>query len=102
MAERKARKPNWSEEERVILLEEYRKRKNIIKSRFDPLITASKKQRMWEEITAKINSRGLVNRSIQEVQKKYDNLAVLAKKEISNHKRESNKTGKNNFNLNNV
>lgn len=92
--EKKTRKPNWSEEEKIILLEEYNKRKQILKSKFDPQITAHKKQRMWEEIAAKINSRSMIKRSIQEVQKKYDNLSVMAKKEITIHRRESNKTGK--------
>ena len=36
-------------EEKTILLQEYNKRKHIIKSKFDSLITARKKLQMWEE-----------------------------------------------------
>ena len=55
--EKRTRKPNWSEEEKMILLEEYNKRMYtcILKSKFDPQITANRKQRMWEEIAIKIN-----------------------------------------------
>lgn len=47
---------------------------------------------MWEEIATKMNSKILAKRSIQEVQKKYD------KEEITNYRKEANKTGKNYFN----
>ena len=80
MEEKKARKPNWSEEEKIVLLQEYSKRKHILKSKFDPHITAHKKLRMWEEIATNINSRSLIKRSISEIQKKYDNLTVMSKK----------------------
>ncbi|KAG5275871.1 hypothetical protein AALO_G00125460 [Alosa alosa] len=93
MEEKKARKPNWTEDEKVILLEEYRKRKTILKSKFDPTITANKKQRNWKEITAKINARSTVKRSVPEIQKKLENLTVMAKKEMSCFRRESNGTG---------
>lgn len=43
---------------------------------------------MWEEIATKMNSKILAKRSIQEVQKKYD------KEEITNYRKEANKTGK--------
>ncbi|XP_063054047.1 uncharacterized protein LOC134448290 isoform X1 [Engraulis encrasicolus] len=89
----KVRKPNWSEDEKVILLEEYNKRKHVIKSRFNPQITATKKLQNWEEITALINSRSMVKRTVGEVQKKYENLAVQARKEMSAHRKETMKTG---------
>ena len=80
----KARKPNWSEEEKVVLLEEFNKRKNIIKSKFNPQITAAKKQQQWEETTATINSRNMVKRTVGEANFFFFfflNLAVQARKE---------------------
>ncbi|KAI7813148.1 putative myb/SANT-like DNA-binding domain-containing protein 4-like, partial [Triplophysa rosa] len=92
--ENKKRKPNWTEEEKCILLDEYGKRKAILKSKLNPNVTASKKQKQWDEITEKINARNLdVKRTVQEVIKKYENISVVAKKELSLYKRESNKTG---------
>lgn len=76
----KARKPNWSEEGKVVLLEEFNKRKNIIKSKFNPHITAAKKQQQWEEITATINSRNMVKRTVGEIFF-FLNLAAQARKE---------------------
>ncbi|XP_067271404.1 myb/SANT-like DNA-binding domain-containing protein 4 isoform X2 [Pseudorasbora parva] len=92
--ENKKRKPNWTEEEKCILLDEYGKRRAILKSKLNPQITAAKKNKQWEEITEKINARNLgVKRTVSEVIKKYENVSVVAKKEISLHRRESNKTG---------
>ncbi|KAF4114287.1 hypothetical protein G5714_004510 [Onychostoma macrolepis] len=52
------------------------------------------KSKFKQEITEKINARNLeVKRTVQEVIKKYENISVVAKKEISFHNRESNKTG---------
>lgn len=93
--ENKKRKPNWTEEEKCILLDEYGKRKAILKSKLNPNVTATKKYKQWEEITDTINARNLgVKRTVQEIIKKYENISVMAKKELSVHKRESNKTGK--------
>ncbi|XP_048011120.1 myb/SANT-like DNA-binding domain-containing protein 4 [Megalobrama amblycephala] len=92
--ENKKRKPNWTEEEKCILLDEYGKRKAILKSKLNPNVTATKKYKQWEEITDTINARNLgVKRTVQEIIKKYENISVMAKKELSVHKRESNKTG---------
>lgn len=79
--ENKKRKPNWTEEEKCILLEEYGKWKTILKSTFNPIVTADKKHKQWEEITEKINARNLeVKRTVQEVIKKYENISVVARK----------------------
>ena len=43
MEEKKARKPNWSEQEKIVILQEYSKRKHTLKSKFVPQITANKK-----------------------------------------------------------
>lgn len=91
----KTKKPNWSEESK--LLEEYTKRKHLLKSKFDPQITANRKQQMLEEIERKMNSRCLVKWSIQEVQINMTTCLLWTKKEITNYRRESKKTGKNNI-----
>lgn len=59
----KKRRPNWTEEEKCVLLEHYKKRQHILQARFDPNVTQNKKQKAWEEIAAAINSRGLTKRS---------------------------------------
>ncbi|XP_015193823.1 nuclear apoptosis-inducing factor 1-like [Lepisosteus oculatus] len=81
MAERK-RNPNWTEEEKAILLKEYSRRKEILTSKFNPAVTSVIKQKHWKEITDCVNSQNpTVKRTIQEVKKKYENLSTAAKKE---------------------
>ncbi|KAJ8285184.1 hypothetical protein GJAV_G00023240 [Gymnothorax javanicus] len=92
MADKRSRKPNWTKEETMILLEEYNKRKHILRSKFNPAITSIKKQQMWLEIADKINARTYVKRSVREVLKKIDNMSVLAKKEMGTLRNECIKT----------
>ncbi|XP_041132274.1 uncharacterized protein LOC121330072 [Polyodon spathula] len=91
MAEKK-RNPNWTEAEKVILLQEYAKRKYILTSRFNPGVTSALKQKHWEEITESVNTRNTsVKRTLQEVKKKYENVSSAAKKEYREFKRRSRK-----------
>jgi hypothetical protein len=41
------RKPNWTDREKVVLLEEYEKRKVILKAKFSSSITSGGKNRAW-------------------------------------------------------
>jgi hypothetical protein len=43
-------KPNWTDREKVVLLEEYEKRKVILKAKFTSSITYGGKNRAWQEI----------------------------------------------------
>jgi hypothetical protein len=42
---------NWTDREKVVLLEEYEKRKAILKATFSSSITSAKKNRAWQEIS---------------------------------------------------
>ena len=44
------RKPNWTDREKVLLLEEYEKRKVILIVKFSSSITSGDKNRAWQEI----------------------------------------------------
>jgi hypothetical protein len=44
------RKPKWTDREKVVLLEEYEKRKVILKAKFSSSITSGGKYRPWQEI----------------------------------------------------
>ncbi|XP_006011077.1 GT1 domain-containing protein [Latimeria chalumnae] len=91
----KKRNPNWSEEEKTILLREYEKRKHILTARSNPLITLAIKQNQWEEITRAINTHSFMSlgRTVQEVKKKYENLSTRARKEYNEFKKISGATG---------
>ncbi len=50
ITENKKHKPNWTEDEKAILLEEYAKRKNTLQSRYNPSVTHLHKTKAWQEI----------------------------------------------------
>ncbi|KAK3598320.1 hypothetical protein CHS0354_029229 [Potamilus streckersoni] len=78
------RKPNWLDEERALLVEEYRKRKDILKAKYSRNVTTAMKKRAWEEICDIINTANPnVPRSVKDVQKKWENLCNTAKHELS-------------------
>jgi hypothetical protein len=45
------RKPKWTDIENVLLLEEYEKRKVILKTKFSSSITFGDKNRAWQDVT---------------------------------------------------
>ena len=64
------RKPNWTDRENVLLLEEYEKRKVILKAKFSSSITSGGKNRAWQEIANIVNAGNSVKRYIKEIHKK--------------------------------
>jgi hypothetical protein len=63
------RKPNWTDREKVALLEEYEKRKVILKAKFSSSITSGGKNRAWKEIANIVNAGNSVKRDIKEIHK---------------------------------
>jgi hypothetical protein len=49
------RKPNWIDREKMILMEEYEKRKDVLRAKFSSTITSSTKNTAWDEITEAMN-----------------------------------------------
>jgi hypothetical protein len=74
------RKPNWTDREKVVLLEEYEKKQVILKEKFSSSITSGGKNRAWQEIANIVNAENSVKRYIKEMQKKWDNICATAKK----------------------
>jgi SepF-like predicted cell division protein (DUF552 family) len=74
------RKPNWTDREKVVLLEEYEKKKVILKAKFSSTITSGDKNRAWQEITNTVNAGNSVNIDIKEIQKKNGTIYVLPQK----------------------
>ena len=77
------RKPNWTDRENVVWLEEHEKRKVILKAKFSSQITSGGKNRAQQEIANIINVGNSVKRYIKETQKKWDNTCAIAKTEVS-------------------
>ena len=74
------RKPNWTDREKVVLLEEYEKKKVILKAKFSSTITSGDKNRTWQEIANTVNAGNSVNIDIKEIQKKNGTIYVLPQK----------------------
>ena len=87
------RKPNFSVNEIAVLTENVIPNMGILQSKFSNNVTNRKKNETWEEITRAVNAVGHASRSTQEVRDKWKNLQSVAKKEFSEFRRETKKTG---------
>ena len=76
-----------------MITENVKKHLETIQSKLTNNITNKKKQQVCEEITRAVNAVGTANRTVSEVKDKWKNLHSTAKKEFSEFKRESRKTG---------
>jgi SepF-like predicted cell division protein (DUF552 family) len=74
------RKPNWTDREKVVLLEEYEKKKVILKAKLSSTITSGDKNRAWQEIANTVNAGNSVKIDIKEIQKKNGTIYVLLQK----------------------
>ena len=92
-AKERKRKRNVSVYEIGVIAENVKKHLETIQSKLTNNVTNKKKQEIWEEITRAVNAVGTANRSVSEVKDKWKNLHSTAKKEFSEFKRESKKTG---------
>jgi hypothetical protein len=63
------RKPNWTDREKVVLLEEYAKRTVTLKAKFSSSVTSGGKNRAWQEIANIVNAGNSGKRDIKEIQK---------------------------------
>ena len=87
------RKANFTVAECSLLLEQAEKDLDLIKSKFSSVITNKRKTRVWEEITAKVNSLGVCLRSVSEVKDKWRSMVSIARKEYSKVNKDQRKTG---------
>jgi hypothetical protein len=68
-------------------LEEYEKRKVILKPKLSSSITSGGKNRAWQEIANIVNAGIFVRRDIKEIHtKKWDYICATAKTEVSLHR----------------
>ena len=88
------RKPNWTDREKMILMEEYEKRKDVLRAKISSTITSSTKNTAWDEITEAMNSQNpSVKRNMKYFLKEWDNICSSAKTKFSHKKRMQEKTG---------
>ncbi|XP_007490526.2 uncharacterized protein LOC103091946 [Monodelphis domestica] len=77
----------FSEEEKIVILEEFSLRKDILIPKSGRYRNTMDRQRAWEEITMAVNSLNpLVQRTPDEVRKKWKNMIIDARKELATAK----------------
>uniref|UniRef100_A0A0P4W0U5 Regulatory protein zeste n=1 Tax=Scylla olivacea TaxID=85551 RepID=A0A0P4W0U5_SCYOL len=92
--QRRKRKPNWSSDETLRLVNIMAEKRCIIKGRFHPSLTHADKKRAWEDITNSVNARNLhVKRTEEEVVNKWFTVLSHSRKKIANINKEQNQSG---------
>ena len=90
---RKPRKHNFSASEIAILTEKVEENLAILQSKLTNTVTNLKKKEVWSQITPAVNAVGVDKRTVTEVREKWKNLHSTAKREFTNFRKESKKTG---------
>lgn len=94
MEKKRTRKPNWKEEQCLLLAQLVDEHKGVLRGRFGPGVTQQAKRQAWENIAQQINaSFHLLVRTSEECEKRWYVLQSKAREEIAAHKRESSRTG---------
>ncbi|XP_061458592.1 uncharacterized protein LOC133373198 [Rhineura floridana] len=80
----KAKRIKFSDEEKFLILEEFALRKDILIAKSGRCSNTTDRQRAWEEIAAAVNSLNpLIQRTPEEIRKKWKNMVVDARKGLT-------------------
>ncbi|XP_063872027.1 myb/SANT-like DNA-binding domain-containing protein 4 [Scylla paramamosain] len=92
--QKKKRKPNWSQEETLLLVNVIMEKQLIINGRFKPSLSHKDKREAWQSITDAINGTNpLTKRTVEEVETKWFSVPSKSRKIISAIKAEYNQSG---------
>ncbi|XP_062566935.1 nuclear apoptosis-inducing factor 1-like [Saccostrea cucullata] len=89
------RKANWSEVaiETLVDLVTDSERWAVIRGKFSPALTIHTKQKVWIDITERVNASSTCIRAVKDVKKKWQDIQSHTKKKEANRKAELRKTG---------
>ena len=91
------RKPNWTQEECLLLVTLINENKHVLRSRLGPNLTSQMKRDTWEKISKQFNASALTPRTTEEIEKKWNNILSTSKAEKSTFRKQSTITGKPNL-----
>ena len=95
MESNKDRKANFTDEECLLLIEEYRARSHIIRAQLGANVTSRQRKAAWQEIADAINARNAsVHRSVKNIRKKWNNLSSEMKEHNFAERNDIQKTGR--------
>lgn len=95
---KKKRKPNWTQEETLRLVNVLNDKRLVINGKFKPTLTHKDKKEAWLEITNIINGTNpLIQRTIEEVETKWFSVLSKSRRKVAAQKNEYTQTGENSF-----
>jgi hypothetical protein len=90
----KKRKANWTMDECLLLVTLVNEKKHILRSKLGPGLTSRMKKEAWEGLAERLNASAVnTQRTVEEIEKKWQNLLSTSKAEISTYRKTSNGTG---------
>ncbi|XP_047468591.1 nuclear apoptosis-inducing factor 1-like isoform X2 [Penaeus chinensis] len=89
----KKRRPNFSDEEMLALIEGVATKKNVVLGKLDNRITAQVKSNAWDSVTKEVNLVARVPRNVNEVRRKFTDLRAAVKKKAAQEKKHMGGTG---------
>ena len=92
-AKKRKRGPNYTASELAVLEEEFSANRSLLESNLSDKVTHAQLKHCWQQIADKLNSVGHHFRSGTEIKEKWRQMVKKAKKEFSEFKKESTKTG---------
>ena len=87
------RSQNFTDEECALMFEFLEEKGDLLKSKFNNVITNAKKIKMWEELTKRVNALGHGKRTAEQIKRKWKNLISSAKREMGGFRSSQTKTG---------
>ena len=87
------RTQNFSEQECALILEFVEANKSVLNSKFNNVVTNDRKNKIWAELTDKVNSLGVGKRTEGQIRRKWKNMVCTSKKEMGTYKAVQRKTG---------
>ncbi|XP_054472900.1 uncharacterized protein si:dkey-6e2.2 isoform X2 [Anoplopoma fimbria] len=83
------RRPNWTDQECLLLAQLMRERKEIIRGKCTTGVSVHDKRQAWEEIAQSINTAfPQIQRTVSDCNKKWENLLAKSREEIKRQRRQ--------------
>ncbi|KAM8757994.1 uncharacterized protein AB9X84_010613 isoform 1-T3 [Acanthopagrus schlegelii] len=84
------RRPNWTDQECLLLAQLMQEKKNIIRGKCSTGVSIQDKRQAWEEIAQAINiAFPQIQRTVSDCNKKWENLLAKSREEIKRQKRQA-------------
>ncbi|XP_064597739.1 nuclear apoptosis-inducing factor 1-like [Liolophura sinensis] len=90
---KEAKKPNWESRATKALVMALEDHDHLIKAKFGKHVTKSEKNRAWNEIYQRVNSVAKVERTVEEIEKKWSDLSSQVKHKEARRRADARKTG---------